>query len=115
MLIGTVAHFSENWGYLSLAPICAGNILSIMFGRNLDAHETHPPSPALHAPPPIAVTLIESPRCMLGRACYVDTFYVTIGACCLAVLLSFCACWQDQKKTRMVAEMTGSVPNVAYG
>ena len=86
-----------------------------MFGRNLDAHETDPPSPALHAPPPIAVTLMAPPRCMLGRACYVDTFYVTIGACSLAVLLSFCACWQDKKKLRMAAELTGSVPNVAYG
>lgn len=31
-------HFSENWGFLSLSPLLGGNLFSIAFGRNLDAH-----------------------------------------------------------------------------
>ncbi|KAG6873598.1 hypothetical protein C0995_013971 [Termitomyces sp. Mi166 len=41
-----MAHFSENWGYLSIAPIVFGNIFAVVFGRNLDAHSS-PSSPAL--------------------------------------------------------------------
>lgn len=33
------AHFSENWGFLSLSPLVGGNLFSIVFGRNLNAHE----------------------------------------------------------------------------
>lgn len=29
-------HFSENWGFLSLAPMFAGNLFSLAFGANLD-------------------------------------------------------------------------------
>ena len=29
-------HFSENWGFISLAPMFAGNLFSLAFGRNLD-------------------------------------------------------------------------------
>jgi hypothetical protein len=34
------AHFAENWGYIAMAPLLAGNLFSLMFGRNLDAHES---------------------------------------------------------------------------
>ncbi|KAI0666143.1 major facilitator superfamily domain-containing protein [Trametes maxima] len=33
-------HFSENWGFVSLSPMLGGNVFSIAFGRNLDAHGT---------------------------------------------------------------------------
>ncbi|KAG6840372.1 hypothetical protein C0991_007147, partial [Blastosporella zonata] len=33
-----MAHFSENWGYLSASPIVAGNLFALLFGWNLDAH-----------------------------------------------------------------------------
>ncbi|KAI0771714.1 MFS general substrate transporter [Trametes elegans] len=33
-------HFSENWGFVSLSPMLGGNIFSLAFGRNLDAHGT---------------------------------------------------------------------------
>ena len=32
----TTVHFSENWGFISLAPMFAGNLFSLAFGRNLD-------------------------------------------------------------------------------
>ncbi|KAF5352104.1 hypothetical protein D9757_013761 [Collybiopsis confluens] len=40
--LGYGTHFSENWGYLSLSPLLGGNIFSVAFGRNLDAHERDP-------------------------------------------------------------------------
>ncbi|KAK2459401.1 hypothetical protein APHAL10511_008588 [Amanita phalloides] len=90
-------HFSENWGYLTLAPMVAGNILSIMFGRNLDAHESE--SHLASAPP----------RCVVGRECYVDTVYVTVGACFLSILLSLWACWRDREKIK-AANVSGREP-----
>lgn len=99
VLIAALAHFSENWGYLSVAPLAAGNVFSLMFGRNLDAHETHPRLPDWRNGISHAAAI--PPRCMLGKECYVDTVYVTAVACSVAVLLSFWACWKDRKKTRM--------------
>lgn len=37
------AHFSENWGYMCLSPIVAGNLFSLIFGINFDTH-SRPPS-----------------------------------------------------------------------
>ncbi|KAG6897161.1 hypothetical protein C0992_003667 [Termitomyces sp. T32_za158] len=43
-----IAHFSENWGFLSIAPIILGNIFGVVFGRVLDAHDrtSFPASPS---------------------------------------------------------------------
>ncbi|PFH47164.1 hypothetical protein AMATHDRAFT_152811 [Amanita thiersii Skay4041] len=86
-------HFSENWGYLSMAPMVAGNLFSVAFGRNLDAHD--------------GKTRAEVPRCLLGRECYVDTLYLTIGACSLSILLSAWAGWRDREKMRKAAGFNG--------
>ncbi|KZV83279.1 MFS general substrate transporter [Exidia glandulosa HHB12029] len=37
-----LGHFSQNWGFTSLSPFVGGNIFSLAFGRNLDAHAPHP-------------------------------------------------------------------------
>lgn len=84
------AHFSENWGYISMSPMFAGNLFSLAFGRNLDAHE-----------PVEAVDLAATPnstQCLLGRECYVDTLYLTIAGCFLSMLLSVWAGWRDRQK-----------------
>jgi hypothetical protein len=44
-------------------------------------------------------------RCELGRQCYVDTLYLTIGVCGLAVGLSVWAGWKDWR--RVVKEREG--------
>ncbi|RPD70380.1 MFS general substrate transporter [Lentinus tigrinus ALCF2SS1-7] len=41
-----LTHFSENYGFVSLSPLFGGNIFSIMFGRNLDSHDTGDDLPA---------------------------------------------------------------------
>ncbi|EDQ98764.1 uncharacterized protein LACBIDRAFT_192361 [Laccaria bicolor S238N-H82] len=87
-------HFSENWGYLSLSPMAAGNLFSLVFGRNLDAHEASPS------------------QCGQGLECYVATIYLTIGATFLSILLSLWAGWRDWRKIRGVV---GHKPYSARG
>ncbi|KAI6155940.1 hypothetical protein BKA82DRAFT_3958649, partial [Pisolithus tinctorius] len=38
IVVDWFAHISENWGYVTLAPPIGGNVFSIVFGRDLDAH-----------------------------------------------------------------------------
>jgi hypothetical protein len=85
----SVAHFSENLGIISVFSALSGNLFSIAFGRNLDAHE--PPFEAnTKTSPSIANT-----RCLDGRGCYVQTLYMTIWACMIALGLSFWAGRRD--------------------
>ncbi|KAF5309184.1 hypothetical protein D9619_012743 [Psilocybe cf. subviscida] len=79
-------HFSENWGYLSMAPMAAGNLFSIAFGSNLDAHDG------------AKSTAASAPQCLEGLNCYVGTIYLTAGATFLSVLLSVWAGRRDRRK-----------------
>ncbi|KAF8075792.1 hypothetical protein FPV67DRAFT_383108 [Lyophyllum atratum] len=96
----TVAHFSENAGYLAVSPIVAENLFSIAFGHTLDAHGTSP-SASLASPTSMGG------RCMVGRACYVEALYLTMGACFVAIVLSICAGWRDRKLLRRGLTMSG--------
>lgn len=98
------AHFSENWGYLSMSPMVSGNLFSIIFGRNFDAHEGVQteviPSPSaslklIHDSDP---TTSADLRCIQGLECYVDTIYLTIGVALLSILLSVWAGWRDKRR-----------------
>ena len=114
MMFG-VAHFSENWGFLSLSPMVAGNFFSLVFGRNLDAHEHAPfPSSHTHAHTPHHYTQYTSslatrkaPQCLQGKECYVDTLYLTVAATFLAILLSAVAAWRDKKKIERSLALRG--------
>ena len=127
-----IAHFSENWGYLCMSPI-AGNLFSIVFGRNLDSHNAvvaagagggdsdsvrrwgrnwnavaaiHWSMPSLSTSSASSLKRAPSsggltaPQCHLGRRCYVDTLYLTAGACSLSMLLSVWAGWRERRKLR---------------
>ncbi|KAG7441608.1 MFS general substrate transporter [Guyanagaster necrorhizus] len=85
-------HFSENWGYISLAPMVGGNVFSLAFGKNLDAHG--PKDAKLGE----VMVMSGERQCLEGKACYVDTLYLTIAGCFLAFLLSVYACWRDRQK-----------------
>jgi len=87
-----LAHFSENWGIVSVFPILGGNLFSIAFGRNLDAHETPNESSLMlsRAPPSI-----NAHQCLAGRECYVRTLYMNVGACLVALCLSLWAGRRD--------------------
>ncbi|KAK7689991.1 hypothetical protein QCA50_006633 [Cerrena zonata] len=115
-------HFSENWGFVSLSPMIGGNIFSIAFGRNLDAHA---PSDSAAAPSSsstssivstataaITSTVISSStlttrgglpsdhQCLQGRICYADSLKMTIFACCFALLLALYAGWIDRHSVK---------------
>ncbi|KAF7295572.1 NmrA domain-containing protein [Mycena indigotica] len=80
-----LSHFSENWGYLSLSPLAGGNLFSIAFGRNLDAHE------------PGETTTTRA------VAAVAATLALTTGACFVAILLSALAAWRERRKLRLLA------------
>ncbi|KAK0492757.1 major facilitator superfamily domain-containing protein [Armillaria luteobubalina] len=84
-------HFSENWGYISLAPMAGGNLFSLAFGNNLDAHEPKDTKSE-------ATVMRGDRQCLEGKACYVDTLYLAIAGCFLALGLSVYACWRDRQK-----------------
>jgi hypothetical protein len=83
----------------------AGNLFSVAFGRNLDAHEPGA-AQANIAPAP-------SRQCLDGRQCYVDTLHITIAACFLAMVLSVWAAWRDRRKIA-AAERTVWRPDVVW-
>ncbi|KAF9263186.1 MFS general substrate transporter [Marasmius fiardii PR-910] len=86
-----MAHFSENWGYLTLAQLLGGNVFSVAFGRNLDVHEKAP-----HTTFPLPPS--KELRCLDGKACYVDSFRLTTFACLVGMGLSVWAAWKDRKR-----------------
>ena len=96
------AHFSENWGFLSLSPMVAGNLFSLIFGRNLDAHEhdsrNHPTLSHTQYTSSLLSITKAAPQCLQGRECYVDTLYLTVSATFLSILLSLLAAYRDKRK-----------------
>ncbi|KAH9963274.1 major facilitator superfamily domain-containing protein [Russula dissimulans] len=82
-------HFSENWGIISLFPVLGGNIFSIAFGRNLDAH-----APPAESSPDVLPTSSER-QCLAGRECYVQTLYLNLWACVIVLCLAVWAARRD--------------------
>ncbi|EKM58967.1 uncharacterized protein PHACADRAFT_249103 [Phanerochaete carnosa HHB-10118-sp] len=105
-------HFSENWGFVSLAPMFGGNVFSIMFGRNLDAHAPsesvanamtsvfNASAPLLSVRAGTGAPSDSSHQCLQGRECYVGSLLMTIAACTLALALSVYAGWRDWHSSR---------------
>ncbi|KZV69069.1 MFS general substrate transporter [Peniophora sp. CONT] len=109
-----LAHFSENWGFISLFPVVGGNLFSLAFGRNLDAHSTPQASEVIPALATSALNAASSllgngeklsargglpsddgPQCFDGRICYIDSVYLTLGACTFALSLAVWAGYRD--------------------
>ncbi|KZS96006.1 MFS general substrate transporter [Sistotremastrum niveocremeum HHB9708] len=93
-----LAHFSENWGFVSVSPAIGGNLFSLAFGRNLDAHDPTLASPAGE----VSGRAIgdAAHQCLQGLTCYVDTLKLTIAACSLAFLLSLLAGWREWRRRK---------------
>src|SRR5258706_4781801 len=80
-------HFSQNWGFLSLSPVLAGNLFSLVFGRNLDAHaptRTNVHHELDHRPRGGLPSTDARHQCLEGRLCYADSATLTIVACVVA-------------------------------
>lgn|SRR6266702_4142260 len=91
--MGRAAHFSENWGIISVFPVVGGNLFSLAFGRNLDAHDPTIAeiSPPISGAPPS----ISAHQCLAGRKCYVQSLYLNLLACAIALALSVWAGRRD--------------------
>ncbi|KAH9009957.1 MFS general substrate transporter, partial [Lactarius hengduanensis] len=74
-----LTHFSENWGIISVFPAIGGNLFSLAFGRNLDAHD--PTTAEISSPTSGAPPSISAHQCLTGRECYVQSLYLNIFAC----------------------------------
>lgn len=96
-----IAHFSENWGYVSLAPLFGGNLFSLAFGRNLDKHAAPAETPTLRSLFERA-GVSSGQQCFEGKDCYVSSLYLTIFATTLAFFLSLYAAWKDRKRMTIV-------------
>ena len=110
-----LAHFSENWGFVSLAPLIGGNLFSILFGRNIDAHvisASTDPKPITEAALPRAPG--PGGQCLEGRVCYASTMTVTTFACLLALILSLVAAWRDRRKKESIENEYVSLPQVIW-
>jgi hypothetical protein len=103
------AHFSENWGGVSIFPFLGGNVLSIAFGRNLDAHET--PSDSSNLPTDVQQSA-SAHQCLVGRECYVQSLYWNLLACTIALCLSVWAGKRDWSHSR--SQLRGQMDIVGW-
>ncbi|SPO20744.1 uncharacterized protein UTRI_00220 [Ustilago trichophora] len=92
-------HFSQNYGFVSLSPVVAGNVFNLLFGRIYDSHV--PISNSGDETAIIKVVLetlkkggedtdhsVKRHLCMDGEECYRQVFVVTSIGCGVAMLLS---------------------------
>ncbi|KAL4067163.1 major facilitator superfamily domain-containing protein [Scleroderma yunnanense] len=103
-----LAHFSENSGWTSIAPLVGGNVFSIMLGRDLDAHT---PTQVSDTSQKVRHTLVAAhgliPRgmpsehqCIVGQECYISSLRVTLVACIVALGLSTWAGIRDGRRNK---------------
>ncbi|KLO13820.1 MFS general substrate transporter [Schizopora paradoxa] len=92
-----LGHFSENWGYVAVAPMIGGNLFSLAFGHNIDNHAS-PPATSNSTTLVRKADLPSGQQCFDGRECYVSSLYLTIFACSVALVLSFYAGRKDRDR-----------------
>ena len=83
-----------------------GNLFSIVFGRNLDAHSPSSTEHLSHPTPESNIPRADTPsepQCDDGRNCYVGSLYITLAACCFSLGLSVWVAWRDRRKNTSVA------------
>ena len=74
-----------------MSLLTGGNLFSLAFGRNLDAHseQSQISSPNSESEPV---------QCLQGLDCYVHGIYFTIGATFLSILLCIWAGYREKQK-----------------
>lgn len=92
-----LGHFSQNWGFLCLSPVIAGNLFSLAFGRNLDEH-SKPLEDITEQWRRGGLPSDSGRQCLSGRLCYVDSVKLTIVACIVALVLSVVGALRDRRK-----------------
>ncbi|EST09810.1 Major facilitator superfamily [Kalmanozyma brasiliensis GHG001] len=91
-------HFSQNYGFVSLSPVVAGNVFNLLFGHIYDSHVPQDTT--------MLATVLEAMKghrddhpaarhlCMDGEECYRQVFVVTSIGCALAVVISAGLIWR---------------------
>jgi hypothetical protein len=74
-----------------MSLLAGGNLFSLAFGRNLDAHSTK------HSPT-TTTSESESVQCLQGLNCYVHGIYLTVGATFLSILLCVWAGYREKQR-----------------
>ena len=108
---------------MGVAPLLGGNLFSLLFGRNLDAHVPASANSTLTSSSdgvslpivdlrPRAVIPHSGRQCFEGRVCYAGTLGITTFACMVALVLSLVAAWRDRRKARAENKYE-SVPQVS--
>ena len=72
-----------------MSILAGGNLFSLAFGRNLDAHSNKHSLPSLTSEPV---------QCLQGLDCYVHGIYLTVGATFLSILLCVWAGYREKQK-----------------
>lgn len=65
---------SQNWGFITLAPVASSNIFNIFYGRTYDSHSS--------------VNSDGETVCLDGLGCYKPAYWVTLVSCFLGLVVS---------------------------
>ena len=82
-----------------MSILAGGNLFSIAFGRNLDAHSNNKHS---RIPSPTS----EPVQCLQGLDCYVHGIYLTVGATFLSILLCVWAGYREKQKNLLISHVS---------
>ena len=65
---------SQNWGFMTLAPVASSNVFNLFYGRIYDRHSIiHPGGQR---------------TCDKGLDCYREAYFVTFAACTVGLLIT---------------------------
>lgn len=82
-----------------MSPVLAGNLFSLAFGRNLDAHAPTPTEAQHELDTRGGLPSTDARhQCLEGRLCYSDSAKLTIVACMVALSLSILAALRVRRK-----------------
>ncbi|TGJ80401.1 hypothetical protein E0Z10_g8367 [Xylaria hypoxylon] len=74
---------SQNWGFMTLAPVISGNIFNLFYGFVLDAHSVFEDD--------------GKRRCEDGIECYRSAYVVTLSACGLGLGVTLWVIWHQAR------------------
>ena len=92
-------HFSQNWGFVAVAPVVGAYFFNPGFGMNLDAHASLDDKSPISRLRSIVMRAGVSREllCFEGPPCYSASLKMTITACMVAVLLCVYALFRDRQ------------------
>lgn len=65
---------SQNWGFMTLAPVLSSNVFNLFYGTTYDGHSAIGPD--------------GKRLCRQGLDCYRAAYWITLGACCGGLIIT---------------------------